>query len=99
MTIQLDYLLYGLAAAAVSGVIFAFKRDTLIRSRNASKIEHLKAGLPASPSHRASLDEVDDTVKKIDNSFLLQDEDPYGNHLSTSGEPHGYWGRNRVGPG
>jgi hypothetical protein len=47
----------------------------------------------------ASLDEVGDTVKKIDNSFLLQDEDPYGNHLSTSGAPHGYWGANSVGPG
>lgn len=99
MPIQLDHLLYGLAVAAVSGVIFAFKRDALIRSRNASKIGHLKGGLPASPSHLASLDEVDDTVKEIDNSFLLQDEDPYGNHLSINGEPHGYWGRNRVGPG
>ncbi|HIE0523708.1 TPA: hypothetical protein ACXJLS_000295 [Stenotrophomonas maltophilia] len=99
MSIQLDHLLYGLAAAAVAGVIFAFKRDALIRSRNTSKIGHLKAGLPASPSHLASLDEVDDTVKRIDNSFLLQDKDPYGNHLSISGDPHGYWGRNRVGPG
>ncbi|CCP10553.1 DNA helicase IV [Stenotrophomonas maltophilia SKK35] len=44
-------LLYGLAVAAVSGVIFTFKRDALIRSRNASKIGYLKGGLPASPSH------------------------------------------------
>lgn len=99
MPIQLDHILYGLAAAAVVGVIFAFKRDSLIRRRNVSKIAHLKAGLPASESYQASLAEVDETIEKIDNSFLLQDKDPYGNHMSISGDPHAYWGRNRVGPG
>ncbi len=99
MPIQLDYILYGLAAAAVVGVIFAFKRDALIRSRNVSKIAQLKAGLPASASYQASLAEVDETIEKIDNSFLLQDKSPYGNHMSISGDPHAYWGRNRAGPG
>lgn len=98
MPIQLDHILYGLAAAAVVGVIFAFKRDSLIRRRNVSKIAQIKAGLPASASYQASLAEVDDTIKKIDNSFLLQDEDRYGNHLSVRGEPHAYWGRDYAGP-
>lgn len=99
MVTNFNYIMYGIAAAAVVGVIFAFKRDSLIRSRRLSNLAQLKSALPASASYQASLAEVDDTIAKIDNDFLLEDKNPYGNHLSIGGEPHGYYGRNRAGPG
>lgn len=98
MNISLEFVLYGLAGVAFVGVIYAFKRDAKIQAKKDEQFRLLKAGVPASTSYAASLAEVSDALNQIEDDESFKRKDPYGNHLSMSGEPHGYYGRHRAGP-
>lgn len=96
---NLEYILYGVAAAAAVGVIFAFKRDALIRRRRMGQIAALNSAIPAATSYHNAANEVDSTFAGIindDGSPSFLDKYASASYMSSGGEPNGLAGGHSV---
>lgn len=90
MTANLEYILYGLAVAAVVGVIFAFKRDALVRKHRMKLLSPLLGGDNEAALYLASLSGGGNSaqVNGDDYEHLFRNRDRNGCHISPDGEPY-----------